>query len=156
MSRQNPFRTSHFPSRIAALGAVGGALLFLAGPAAAADSCLDQVRDLAARYGTPSQPPTAAPDRKSEITTRDLARSGGVIKPPPVNDKSVITPAPNTRDAMQTVPDVAPQALKEDPAADRTKLQAALTAARSQAEQGNEKGCQEALERARTLADRAK
>ena len=118
-------------------------------------SCLDQVRDLAARHGTPSKPPTAAPDKKSDITTQDLARSGGVIKPPPVDDKSVITPAPNTRDAMPTVPDVGPQAQQEEPAADRTKLQAALTAARAQAEQGNEKGCQEALERARTLAERA-
>jgi hypothetical protein len=156
MSRQNPFKTARPLPPIAALGAVAGVLLLgMAGPAAAADSCLDHVRDLAARYGTPSKPPTGAPDRKSDITTQDLARSGGVITPPPVQDKSVITPPSNTRDAMQTVPDVAPQALKEDPAADRTKLQAALTAARAQSERGDEKGCEEALARARTLADRA-
>ena len=140
---------------IAAVAVAGLGLIALNAQAAPAQKCLDEVRDLAARHGTPSKPPTVAPDRKSDITTQDLARSGGVIKPPAVDDKSVITPAPNTRDAMPTVPNVAPQAQQQEPAADRTKLQAALTAARSQAEQGNEKGCQEALERARTLAERA-
>lgn len=142
-------------SWVAIVAAMGLAVVAANAQAAPSDSCLDQVRDLAARHGTPSKPPTAAPDKKSDITTQDLARSGGVIKPPPVDDKSVITPAPNTRDAMPTVPHVAPKAQQEESAADRTKLQAALTAARSQAEQGNEKGCQEALERARTLAERA-
>ena len=142
-------------SWVAIVAAAGLAVVAANAQAAPSDRCLDQVRDLAARHGTPSKPPTAAPDKKSDITTQDLARSGGVIKPPPVDDKSVITPAPNTRDAMPTVPHVAPKAQQEEPAADRTKLQAALTAARSQAEQGNEKGCQEALERARTLAERA-
>jgi hypothetical protein len=139
---------------IAAVAAASLTVIVPTAQAAPADKCLDEVRDLAARHGTPSKPPTASPDRKSDITTQDLARSGGVIKPPPVDDKSVITPAPNTRDAMPTVPNVAPKAQQEEAAAGRTKLQAALTAARSQAEQGNEKGCQEALERARTLADR--
>ncbi len=144
-----------FLSWIAAVAAGGATLLALEAQAAPAQKCLDEVRDLAARHGTPSKPPTASPDRKSDITTQDLARSGGVIKPPAVDDKSVITPAPNTSDAMPTVPNVAPNAQQQQPAADRTKLQAALTAARSQAEQGNEKGCQEALERARTLAERS-
>ena len=138
---------------IAVVAAGGAALLALAAQAAPADKCLDAVRDLAARHGTPSKPPTASPNAKSEITTQDLARSGGVIKPPPVDDKSVITPAPGAHDPMPTVPGGS-QALKQEPAAERTQLQAALTAARSQAEQGNEKGCEEALERARTLADR--
>jgi len=142
-------------SWVAAVAAAGLAVVTLGGPAAAADKCLDQVRDLAAKHGTPSKPPTASPDKRSDVTTQDLARSGGVIKPPPVDDKSVITPKSTTRDAMPTVPNVAPKAQPDEPAADRTKLQAALTAAREQAEQGNEKGCQEALERARTLADRS-
>src|ERR1700755_3302571 len=98
--------------RIAVVAATGLAVGALNGPAVAADKCLDQVRDLAARHGTPSQPPTAAPGKKSDGTTQDLHRLGGVIKPPPVDDKSVITPAPNTRDAMPTVPDVGSQALK--------------------------------------------
>ena len=142
-------------SWIAAVAATALAAIAFTGPAAAADKCLDQVRDLAALHGTPSKPPTAAPDKKSDITTQDLARSGGVIKPPPVDDKSVITPAPSAHDPMPTVPDVKSRALKQEPAADRTMLQTALTAAREQAEQGNERGCQEALERARMLADRS-
>lgn len=140
---------------MAFVAGTGLVAIALSANAAPADKCLDAVRDLAARHGTPSKPPTASPDRKSDITTQDLARSGGVIKPPAVDDKSVITPAPNAHDPMPTVPNVAPKAQQEEPAADRTRLQAALTAARSQAEQGNEKGCEEALERARTLAERS-
>ena len=149
MSHQRPFL-----GWLAALAA-GGTVVVLAGQAMAADKCLDQVRDLAGKYGMSSMPPTASPNGKGEVTTQQLARSGGVIKPPPTDDKSVIKPSPDKQDAMPTVPDVAPQALKQEPAADRTKLQAALTAARTQAEQGDEKGCLEALGRAHTLADRA-
>jgi hypothetical protein len=137
---------------------VAGALLALAGEAAAAESCLDQVRDLASRYGAPSNPPTAAPNGKADVTTQDLARSGGVIKPPPVQDKSVITPPPDKHDPMPTVPDVATKAQPPNggSGAEHTQLQAALTAARAEAERGDEKGCQEALARARVVAERAK
>jgi hypothetical protein len=132
------------------------ALLGSMGQATAAGSCLDEVRDMASRHGTPSKPPTAAPGDKDAVTTQDLARSGGVIAPPPMDDKSVIKPPANVRDPMPTVPDVAtkqdPQAAPE---AQRTQLQAALTAARAEAERGDEKGCQEALARARTLAERS-
>jgi hypothetical protein len=127
-----------------------------AGPAAAAESCLDQVRDLASRHGTPSKPPTATPGGKGGATTEDLARSGGVIKPPPMDERSVIKPPPNTQDRMPTVPDMGTRTPSQDdsPEARHTQLQAALTAARAQAERGDEKGCQEALARARTLAER--
>jgi hypothetical protein len=142
--------------RLAVVLAAGSFSAFVAGApsAGAADGCLDQVRDMASQHGTPSKPPTAAPGGKSTITTEDLARSGGVIKPPAVDDRSVIKPAPDKHDPMPTVPDVAPKAQQDEPAADRTRLQAALTAARERAEQGDEKGCREALARARTLADR--
>jgi hypothetical protein len=149
MSHQRPFL-----GLMVALAA-SGTMVVLAGQAMAADSCLDQVRDMAGRYGMSSMPPTASADGKGEVTTQQLARSGGVIKPPPTDDKSVIMPSPDKHDAMPTVPDIAPQALKAEPAADHTKLQAALTAARTEAEQGNEKGCLEALGRAHTLADRS-
>lgn len=144
-------------SWIVAVAATGLAVVALNGPAAAADSCLDQVRALAAQHGTPSKPPTAVPDnnKRSDVTTQDLARSGGVIKPPPMDDRSVIKPAPDKHDPMPTVPNVAPKAQQDEPAADRTKLQAALTAARSLGENGDEKGCHEALARARTLAERS-
>lgn len=143
------------PSWMAAVAATG-LVVALNGPAIAADSCLDQVRALAAQHGTPSKPPTAAPDnKKPNVTTQDLARSGGVIKPPPMDDRSVITPSPDKHDPMPTVPNVTPKAQQDTPAAERTQLQAALTAARSLGEKGDEKGCQEALARARTLAERA-
>lgn len=131
------------------------ALALSASQAGAADGCLDQVRDLASEHRLSSAPPSASPG-KGEVTTQELARSGGVIKPPPVQDKAVITPAPEDKhDPMPTVPDIAPKAQQEAPAADRTRLQAALTAARERAENGDEKGCREALARARTLADRS-
>jgi hypothetical protein len=141
-----------------ALSIAAAALLGVTGQAAAADSCLDQVRDLASRYGTPSNPPTAAPNGRADVTAQDLARSGGVIKPPPVQDKAVITPPSDKHDPMPTVPDVATRHPPQDvgSGAERTQLQAALTAARAQAERGDEKGCQEALDRARTVAERAK
>ena len=125
-------------------------------PAVAADSCLDQARDMARQHGTPSKPPTVAPKDSADITTQDLARSGGVVAPPPMDDRSVIKPPSTGVSRMPTIPDVAPQTQnqQEAPAADRTGLQAALTAARALAERGDEKGCQEALARARTLAER--
>jgi hypothetical protein len=140
--------------------ALAAVLLGSTGPAAAAGSCLDQVREMASRHGTPSKPPVAAPGDKGEkgggVTSQDLARSGGVIAPPPMDDKSVIKPPANVRDPMPTVPDVATKQTPKEaaPEAERTQLQAALTAARAQAERGDEKGCEEALDRARTLAER--
>lgn len=142
---------------IAAAVAAGVTMAILNGsPVAAAESCLDQVRDMASQHGTPIKPPVAESRGSADVTTKELARSGGVIAPPPTTDQSVIKPPPTAKDPMPTVPDVAPQAQtqQETPAADRAGLQAALTAARSQAERGNEKGCEEALARARTLAER--
>jgi hypothetical protein len=140
-------------SLAAAVAAATMATITLIAPATeAADACLDQVRDLASQRGVSSAPPVAAPG-KGEVTPQDLARSGGVIKPPPMDDKGVIKPPADKQSAMPTIPDVAPTP-KEEPAADRTRLQAALTAARDRAEQGDEKGCQEALARARTLDER--
>ena len=150
-------RMPSFPAWFFAVAAAGCTMAVLhVAPAVAADSCLDQVRDLASQHGTPSKPPTASPKGSADIKTEDLARSGGVIAPPPMDDKSVIKPPSNANDRMPTIPDVAPQTQNqhEAPAVDRTSLQAALTAARAQAERGDEKGCQEALARARTLADR--
>ena len=150
-------RRPRCPAWFSAVAASAWAMaVLLAMPAVAADSCLDQVRDLASRHGTPSKPPTAAPNGPADIKTQDLARSGGVIAPPPMDDKSVIKPPPSGNDRMPTIPDVAPQTQnrQDAPAADRTALQAALTAARAQAERGDEKGCLEALARARVLAER--
>jgi hypothetical protein len=125
-------------------------------PPAAADNCIDQVRALASQHALTTNPPTVAPGDKGDIRTQDLAKSGGVIAPPPVQDKSIITPAPNQHDSMPTVPDVTSQKQPDGPEAERSGLQAALVAAQAQAERGDEKGCREALTRARILAERAK
>lgn len=138
------------------VAAAGLAALLLSGQPAAAESCFEQVRALASQHGMKTNPPTLAPDGKGDVRTRDLARSGGVIAPPPVQDKSIITPAPDTHDPMPTVPDVASRKQQDGPEAELSDLQAALVAARAQAERGDEKGCQEALARARILAERAK
>ena len=134
----------------------GLAALLLSGQAEAADACIDQVRALAGQHAMSSSPPTVPPAGKGDIRTQDLARSGGVVAPPPVQDKSVITPAPDKHDPMPTVPDVSTRKQQDGSEAERSGLQAALIAARAQAERGDEKGCLEALARARILAERAK
>jgi len=135
---------------------MGLAALLSSGEPAAADACIDQVRALAGQHAMSSSPPKVAPGDKGDIRTQDLARSGGVVAPPPVQDKSVITPAPDKHDPMPTVPDVSTQKQQDGSEAERSGLQAALIAARAQAERGDEKGCLEALARARILAERAK
>jgi len=138
------------------VAATGLAALLSSGQPASADGCVDGVRALASQHGLKTNPPIAAPNGQGDVRTQDLARSGGVIAPPPVQDKSVISPAPDKHDPMPTIPDVAPQRQQDGADAERSALQAALVAARAQAERGDEKGCQEALARARTLAERAK
>ena len=136
--------------------ATGLAVLILSGQPAAADGCIDEVRALASEHAMKSSPPTASPSGKGDVTTRDLGKSGGVIAPPPMQDKSVIAPAPDKHDPMPTVPDVNTQKQQDGSEAERSGLQAALIAARAQAERGDEKGCREALARARILAERTK
>lgn len=135
---------------------------------AAADGCLDQVRELARSQNISTDPPTASPDKGTGpgVTSRDLGRSGGVIEPPATSDRSVITPPATTDSRMPTMPDVTPKpAAPSDPetarkeagkhkAADRTALQAVLVAARAEAERGQEANCLEALEKARKLLER--
>jgi hypothetical protein len=142
---------------------IAGALVLVA-PVAAANGCLDQVRSLASRYDISTDPPTASPSEpKPGVTTQDLARSGGVIEPPAVQDKSVITPPRDQGNAMPTMPDVKTpppndSANKGTPPSKRpdlTALQALLVAARAQAERGSESECLEGLTKARQLIERA-
>ena len=54
------------------------------------DNCLDRVEQLAAAYGTSTDPPTIPPgEMKKPVSPDDLARSGGVVEPPPTSDRSV-------------------------------------------------------------------
>lgn len=129
------------------------AVLIAAGLVAApalAQTCLDQVKQLADRHGVSDIPPRATNSDSGPTTTDKLARSGGVIEPPDMSDKSVINPGNTQAYRMPTVPDVTPS----DKGPDRPALQAALMAARAQAERGNEEGCLEALARAKALSSR--
>ena len=134
---------------LAAMLLAAPALGLLAVPAHA-QSCLDQVKQLADRHGVSDVPPRATSSDSGPTTTDKLARSGGVIEPPDMSDKSVINPGNTQAYRMPTVPDVTPK----DKVPDRTALQAALMAARAQAERGNEEGCLEALAKAKALSAR--
>lgn len=95
------------------IAATGFALLALGGGTAAADVCLQQVQQLAARYGVSIDPPTLSQDNPSPpatsgTTTKDLGRSGGVIEPPEIRDKAVISPPRGLSYGMPTLPDVKP------------------------------------------------
>jgi hypothetical protein len=116
--------------------AAASAVLVVPWPGAGAESCLEQVRSLAASHGVSSDPP-----------------AGGVITPP--RDQSY---------GMPTMPNVAPTPpFKEDGSRsappsggpDLTSLQALLVAARAEAERGNESECLERLEKAREVIERA-
>jgi hypothetical protein len=132
--------------RCAAIG------LTVVGPVtpAAAETCLARVLALAARYNVATDPPTAGP-RGSDVTARDLARSGGVIEPERLGDGTVLAPPRDKTYGMPTLPDVTRHDL---PGADLTALQAVLVAARAQAERANEAGCWAALAKVSTIIER--
>jgi hypothetical protein len=142
MRRQSPVRIFASAMLIAALGA----------GTAHAESCLDQVRQLADRQGVSTDPPTVAPDGGRRATPQELGRSGGVVEPPAIRDESVISPPRNQTPAMPTMPDVKRSNPSEQ--SERATLQALLVAARAQAERGNERGCQEQLEKAHQVVER--
>lgn len=134
------------------------ASLMLLPDRALGDNCLDRVEQMAAAYGTSTDPPTIPPgEMKKPVNPDDLARSGGVVEPPPTSDSSVITP-PRAHSGMPTMPDVTrPQpsdkpskAQRLDPA-DMSTLQALLVAARAQAERGMEAECLDGLRKAEQL-----
>ena len=144
-------------------------VLVIATDAASAAGCVDEVRSLADRHHLSSDPPTVPADKApGTVRPGDLARSGGVIEPPPSPDKAVITPPRTAHDAMPTVPDVKDAPPKNVPpgnppagagtlgAAETTALQALLVAARAQAERGAEAECRDRLREARELVARAK
>jgi hypothetical protein len=128
--------------------------LVVAWPDAAAAACLDDVKALAAERGVSTDPPTVRPEGGTKPTPEQMGRSGGVIEPPPVQDRSVITPPPSAGAAMPTLPNIAPAPSRDAPAVERTTLQALLVAARAEAERGNEPGCLEGLAKARKLEEK--
>jgi hypothetical protein len=142
--------------RLKALAALLAALMLLPDQAFG-DNCLNRVEQMAAAYGTSTDPPTIPPgEMKKPVSPDDLARSGGVVEPPKTPDSSVITP-PRDHSGMPTMPDVTrpqpgnkPKAQPLDPA-DMSTLQALLVAARAQAERGMEAECLDGLRKAEQL-----
>ena len=128
--------------------------VLVAWPDAAAAACLDEVKALAAERSISTDPPTVRPRGGTKPTPEQMGRSGGVIEPPPMQDRSLIAPPPSAGAAMPTLPDIKPGPSKEAPAVDRTTLQALLVAARAEAERGNEQGCLEGLAKARKLEEK--
>ena len=152
-------------NRLKALAAAGTlvASLTLLPDQAFGDNCLDRVEQMAAAYGTSTDPPTIPPgEMKKPVSPDDLARSGGVVEPPATSDRSVITP-PRDHSGMPTLPDVTrPQPTDKNAKADRlgpadrSSLQAVLVAARAQAERGMEAECLDGLRKAEQLIAHAK
>lgn len=146
-----------------AAAAVLVAALALLPDQAAGDNCLERVQQLAATYGTPTDPPTIPPgELKKPVSPDDLARSGGVVEPPTTPDRSVITP-PRDHSGMPTLPNITPPAPKGPPKttdgkpldpAETSTLQALLVAARAQAERGMEAECLEGLRKAEQFVAR--
>ncbi len=61
-------------------------LAALPGPARA-ENCRDRVLELSAQYRIETDPPTVPPgEMRKPVTPDDLARSGGVVEPPPTSD----------------------------------------------------------------------
>lgn len=156
---------AHHTARLKALAA-GAALLaslLLLPDQAFGDNCLERVEQMAAAYGTSTDPPTIPPgEMKKPVSPDDLARSGGVVEPPTTSGRSVITP-PRDHSGMPTMPDIARPAPKEKGAkadtlgpADMSTLQAVLVAARAQAERGMEAECLDGLRKAEQLIAHAR
>lgn len=118
-------------------------------------NCLERVEQMAAAYGTSTDPPTIPPgEMKKPVSPDDLARSGSIVEPPTTSDRSVITP-PRDHSGMPTMPGVVRPKLKDKSAkaqtpgpADMSTLQAVLVAARAQAERGMEAECLDELRKA--------
>lgn len=130
-------------------------LAFLMTAAPAAAGCLEDVRELATEHRLSTDPPTVTPGNPpGGSRTDELARSKGVIEPPRMSDRSVIAPPAGVDPGMKTLPDLVPNA-QDRAAVDRIALQALLTAARAQAERGEEARCREQLDEARRLLGRS-
>jgi hypothetical protein len=164
MDRVRRCTPAYIAARLTALAAAPLLASVMLLPAQAfGDNCLDRVQQMAATYGTSTDPPTIPPgEMKKPVSPDDLARSGGVVEPPATSDRSVITP-PRDHSGMPTMPDVVrPEAkdrsAKAQPlgAAEMSTLQAVLVAARAQGERGMEAECLDGLRKAEQLIAHAR
>ena len=158
LSARHRHAAHHGRLKMLAAAAALLASLVLLSEQALGDNCLDRVEQMAAAYGTSTDPPTIPPgEMKKPVSPDDLARSGGVVEPPKTSDRSVITP-PIDHSGMPTMPDIARPEPKDRRAkaqtlgpADMSTLQAVLVAARAQAERGMEAECLDGLRKAEQL-----
>jgi hypothetical protein len=151
---------AHHAGRLKAPAAAAALLasLMLLPDQAFGDNCLDRVEQMAAAYGTSTDPPTIPPgEMRKPMSPDDLARSGGVVEPPATSDRSVITP-PRDHSGMPTMPDIVRPGPRDKSAkvqrldpADMSTLQTVLVAARAQAERGLEAECLDGLRTADQL-----
>jgi hypothetical protein len=158
----------HRAAPILALALCGG----LAAPALA-QSCGEAIDRLARQYdlsteeahtgstgapATPSAPP-ATTESQGLTTTDRLARSGGVISPPDVGTPMAIQPPKANPDNMPTAPPAAPSPPAGSgstgssglSAADRTRMESLLMAAREAERQGKQQQCLERLREAEAI-----
>ena len=162
VKRCSPASKAARPKALAATAALLASLMVLSDQAFG-DNCLERVEQMAAAYGTSTDPPTIPPgEMKKPVRPDDLARSGGVVEPPTTSDRSVITP-PRDHSGMPTMPDVVRPQPKDKSAkaqtlgpADMSTLQAVLVAARAQAERGMEAECLAGLRKAEQLIAHAR
>jgi len=151
-----------------------------AGQGAAGGACGDLIdRFAAAQNLSAGPPPTVTPpgatglppgtagssgEAEGGVTSRDLARSGGVIAPPAVGGAMVIDPPRPRTETMPTAPairpDAGPTAEAQPPAggamgqaAVRAQMEALVTAGRDAARRGDESQCMDSLNKARRLSE---
>ena len=163
LSARHRHAAHHGRLKMLAAAAALLASLVLLSEQALGDNCLDRVEQMAAAYGTSTDPPTIPPgEMKKPVSPDDLARSGGVVEPPKTSDRSVITP-PRDHSGMPTMPDVVRPEAKDKGTtgqklgpADMSTLQAVLVAARAQAERGMEAECLDGLRKAEQLIAHAR
>ena len=142
-------------------------LATLAAPGLAHANCAADVERLAERVGVStdlpqgSTPPgrtgSAAPEARGGVAPDALARSGGVIAPPPEQGRGrVIEPPAAAAPSMPTAPQIRPAPQEGEissNAAKAAQVESLLTAARTAAERGDETECSRRVEEARALGD---
>jgi hypothetical protein len=160
-----------------ALLLAGGAVLPAAaqgtGQGATGGTCGDLIDRFAAAHDLSADtPPTATPpgtagssgEADGTVTSRELARSGGVITPPAVGDTPVIDPPRPRVETMPTAPAIRPEAGPTGEAqpqaggamgqaAVRAQMEALVTAGRAAARRGDEGQCMDSLNKARRLSE---
>jgi hypothetical protein len=131
---------------------------------AAAQDCLDQVDEFAAKQGVATELPHAgnedtAPAEPTDQSLSDkLSQSGGVLEPPKTESKTpTLQPPPGQNAPMPTAPEIEPEpgsgggSLTEQSGED-AQIESLLTAARQAAQSGDDQQCFKRLQEAKAIA----